>query len=63
MIMVGFGTGALAPVILGAVKQYASLSAGISTLGIIWLVAGIVMLVGSKIFYRKDFLKLQQNEK
>ena len=63
MIMVGFGTGALAPVVLGAIKQYASLSAGISALGIIWLVAGAVMLVGSKIFYRKDYLKLQQNEK
>lgn len=63
MIMVGFGTGALAPVILGAIKQYASLSAGISALGVIWFVAGVVMLVGSKIFYRRDFLKLQQNEK
>ena len=63
MIMVGFGTGALAPVILGAIKQYASLSVGISALGVIWFVAGVVMLVGSKFFYRKDFLKLQQNEK
>ena len=63
MIMVGFGTGALAPVVLGAVKQYASLSAGISALGIIWLVAGLIMIVGSNIFYRKDYLKLQNNEK
>jgi hypothetical protein len=32
-------------------------------LGIIWLVAGIIMIVGSKLFYRKDYLKLQNNEK
>ena len=61
LIMFGFGIGSLAPIILGAIKQFASLSTGLSVLGIIWLVAGVVMLAGSRIFYRKDFLKLQQN--
>ena len=60
LIMFGFGIGSLAPYLLGAIKQYASLSTGITILGLIWLVAGVVMLVGSKLCYRKDFEKLQK---
>ena len=59
LIMFGFGIGSLAPIVLAAIKQHASLSTGISILGLIWLVAGVVVLVGSKLFYRKDFEKLQ----
>ena len=59
LIMFGFGVGSLAPIILGVIKQYASLSTGITILGIIWLVAGVVVMVGSKLFYRRDFEKLQ----
>jgi MFS family permease len=61
LIMFGFGIGSLAPIVLGVIKQHASLSTGISILGIIWLFAGVVMLLGSKLFYRKDFEKLQNN--
>ena len=60
LIMFGFGIGSLAPIVLAAIKQHASLSTGISILGLIWLVAGVVVLVGSKLFYRKDFEKLQK---
>ena len=60
LIMFGFGVGSFAPILLGVIKQYATLSAGLSILGIIWLVAGVVVLVGSKFFYRRDFEKLQQ---
>ena len=60
LIMFGFGIGSLAPIILGVIKQHASLSTGISILGLIWLVAGVVVLVGSKFFYRKDYEKLQK---
>ena len=60
LIMFGFGIGSLAPYLLGAIKQYASLSTGITILGLIWLVAGVVMLVGSKLCYRKDFEKIQK---
>ena len=62
LIMFGFGIGSLAPYLLGAIKQYASLSTGITILGLIWLVAGVVMLVGSKLCYRKDFEKIQKSE-
>ena len=62
LIMFGFGIGSLAPIILAAINEHASLSTGISILGIIWLLAGVVMIMGSKLFYRKDFEKLQKNE-
>ena len=62
LIMFGFGVGSLAPYILSVIKQYASLSTGITILGVIWLVAGVFVLLGSKLFYRKDFEKLQQEK-
>lgn len=58
MIMVGFGFGSLAPVVLGAIKQSMSLSAGITVLAAIWLVCGLMMLVGAKLFYKKDYEKI-----
>ena len=62
LIMFGFGVGSLAPIILGAIKQHASLSTGISILGLIWLVAGAVVLLGSKLCYRKDYERCQALE-
>jgi hypothetical protein len=59
LIMLGFGIGALAPYLMSKLDN---LSMGITMLGIIWIFAGVVMLVGSKLFYRKDFEKLQKNE-
>ena len=57
MIMTGFAVGALAPVVLGYVKSETGLSAGISSLAVIWLICGILMLLTSKYFYKKDFNK------
>ncbi|WP_295935691.1 MFS transporter [uncultured Alistipes sp.] len=58
MIMTGFAIGALAPVVLGAVKEAVGLSYGISMLAIVWLVCGVLMIVGSKMFYMKDYNKI-----
>lgn len=63
MIMIGFGTGALAPYILGLIKESSGLSLGFTILAAIWVVCGLIMIVGGQIFYKKDILKLQQNEK
>ena len=63
MIMTGFAVGALAPVVLGYVKSGAGLSAGISSLAVIWLVCGILMLLTSKYFYVKDFKKNNQHDR
>ena len=58
MIMTGFAVGALAPVVLGAMKQnLGSLSATFPILAIVWLVAGIMVLTVSKTNYNKDFKK------
>ncbi|WP_288237574.1 MFS transporter [uncultured Alistipes sp.] len=59
MIMTGFAIGALAPLVLGMVKQAAGLSFGISMLAVVWLVCGVIMLLGAKYFYMKDYNKIR----
>lgn len=61
MIMTGFAIGALAPVVLGAVKEAVGLSFGITMLAAVWLVCGVVMLVGAKYFYMKDYNKINHD--
>jgi hypothetical protein len=60
--MSGFAIGALAPVVLGAVKQAVGLSWGISMLSIVWLVCGVLMLVGARYFYMKDYKKIKNEQ-
>ena len=59
MIMTGFAIGALAPVVLGAVKEAAGLSFGITMLAGVWLVCGVAMLAGSKWFYMKNYNRIK----
>ena len=59
LITTGFAVGALAPVILGAMKDHlGSLSATFPVLGLVWVVCGVLMLVVSKTSYQKDFDKI-----
>ena len=61
MITTGFAVGALAPVVLGAMKQsLGSLSATFPVLGIIWVVCGVLMIIVSKTSYQKDYDKINQ---
>lgn len=61
LITTGFAVGALAPVILGAMKEsMGSLSATFPVLGIIWVVCGLLMLVASRRYYQKDFDKINK---
>ena len=61
LITTGFAVGALAPVILGAMKEnMGSLSATFPVLGIIWVVCGLLMLVASRRFYQKDYDKINK---
>lgn len=62
MIMTGFAIGALAPVVLGAVKQAAGLSFGFSMLSVVWLACGLMMIAGSKFFYMKDYNKINHEQ-
>ena len=55
MGMIGFGVGALAPVILGAIKQsMGTLSRVFPILGVIWIVCGVLMIIVAKARYQKD---------
>ena len=63
MIMTGFAVGALAPVVLGALKQsMGSLSSTFPILGVIWLSCGILMYISAKLHYNKDFSKQRAHD-
>ena len=56
MIMTGFAVGALAPVVLGALKEsMGSLSATFPILAVIWVVCGLMMLAVAYTRYQKDY--------
>lgn len=57
MIMLGFGVGAFAPIILGYIKSKLGLSFGITSLAAIWFLCGIGMILAAKVFYLKDYNK------
>ena len=59
LITTGFAVGALAPVILGSMKEsMGSLSGTFPLLGGIWIACGLMMLWASKRFYQKDYDKI-----
>lgn len=61
MIMTGFAVGALAPVILGALKEsMGSLSATFPILAVIWVVCSALMFIVAKTSYQKDYDKLHK---
>ena len=61
MITTGFAVGALAPVILGAMKEASgSLSATFPLLGIVWAVTGVALLAVARLCYQKDYDKNHQ---
>jgi len=61
MITTGFAVGALAPVVLGAMKEsLGSLAATFPVLGVIWVVCAILMFVVSRTNYQKDYDKINK---
>lgn len=59
MGMTGFAVGALAPLILGVIKQeMGSLDSAFPILAIVWIICGIMMFAASGIFYRRDHEKM-----
>ena len=59
MGMTGFAIGALAPVILGAIKQrVGSLESVFPILAAIWIVCSIMMLIVAKLCYQRDHDKI-----
>ena len=58
MITTGFAVGALAPVVLGALKEsMGSLSRTFPILAVIWVVCGVLMLIVAQARYQKDYDK------
>lgn len=61
LITTGFAVGALAPVILGAMKDsMGSLSATFPVLGAVWIVCGALCLIVSRTHYQKDYDKVNR---
>ena len=61
LITTGFAVGALAPVILGAMKDHmGGLSATFPVLGAVWIVCGALLLIVSKTHYQKDYDKINK---
>lgn len=61
MITTGFAVGALAPVILGAMKEHTgSLAATFPLLGWVWALTGIALFIVAKACYQKDYEKVNQ---
>lgn len=62
MIMTGFAVGALAPVVLGALKQsMGSLSATFPILAAIWVVCSLAMFIVARVSYQKDYDRIHNN--
>ncbi|MBQ2521367.1 MAG: MFS transporter [Bacteroidales bacterium] len=58
LILFGFSIGALAPWILGMIGDHMGLSAGIASLGAVWIIGSIALIVARMFFYEKDAAKL-----
>ncbi len=55
MIMTGFGVGALAPVVLGIMKQSFGLDFAFASLAIIWIICGLLMAAVANKSYQNDY--------
>lgn len=59
LILFGFGIGALAPWILGIISDHITLSAGIASLGAVWVAGSVALLVARVLFFDKDAAKIK----
>ena len=59
LILFGYGTGALAPWILGMISDHIGLSAGIVSLAAVWIAGSVALLVARTLFFEKDAARLK----
>lgn len=57
MLAFGFIIGALAPIVLGWVKTVAGLETGITLLSVFYLLGAILIFIGLKLFFHKNYYK------
>jgi MFS family permease len=55
MLCYGFTTGAFAPVVLGYVKKHVSLSLGLSSLAVLYLLSAAIIWLARQKFFAKDY--------
>ena len=59
MLFIGFTIGSLAPVLLGVVKKHVSLSLGLSSLGVLYVVGAALIFLARQKFFAKDYARAQ----
>lgn len=59
LILFGFGIGALAPWMLGIISDSMGLSAGIASLGAVWVIGSIALVVARVLFFENDAKKIK----
>ena len=59
LILFGYGTGALAPWILGIISDHIGLSAGIVSLAAVWVAGSVFLLVARVFFFDKDAARIK----
>jgi len=62
MQMTGFAVGAFAPMILGLLKPILGLSIGIASLAIVWFVAGLLLLLAYKKYFKTDYERIKVSD-
>jgi MFS family permease len=55
MIMIGFAVGSMSPVILGYIKPLLGLSFGLTMLAAVWAICGLLLILTSRHFYKRDY--------
>jgi MFS family permease len=55
MLFLGFGVGSLSPLVLGILRPILGLSMGISILSAVWVFGSLLLFVGFKFFYQRDY--------
>jgi len=55
MLAFAFMVGALAPLFLGFIKQYSGLGVGLSSLAVVYLASGLLILAATRFFFARDY--------
>lgn len=59
LILFGFGIGSLAPWLLGIMSDNMGLSAGIASLGAVWVIGSMALLLARLLYFDKDAAKIK----
>lgn len=63
MVAFSFAVGALAPIALGAIKQYSSLGLGLAGLGCVYILGGVVLIAAARWVFPADARRLDSESR